>query len=423
MEEKQIPIYEAMLTGDTEETGVFLVSVVEDPAIRVKGVLLKDVKKRVFFDNERQILIAPALIPDQLIYRNDSSGEYYIKWKADIIQECFSRFNARKGDKINWQHTNEMLACTIMESWIVQKADDKAYRYVEVPIGTWMLAVKFEKRSDWQRIKATNSNSFSIEAFVDLKFLEQFTITENAALNLINKNKITYSKMDKEVIQKTKSKSFATRMAEVLAAMLVGQRGEEQKTIQSLTDKISALETALEEFKTAQAAGTEDVKPEDEKPKDEKPKDEKPEETEVEVEVEEDDVEMAESEIGVIVGGDYAGMMVVTDETMTAYLYDGTAIVGILPEGDYTLEDNSVLSVDANGMLTAITEAETQSKAAQQKAAAKVKFEQSKISAKHVIKIEQDLDKNEIELNYDNSEKSRLAYFNAHKKEKKGYWL
>ena len=71
--EKKIPTYRIVVNPDDEKTGVYAVSLVDEPAIEVDWIKLsKDIKDFEFSVNkDKQMLFGPLLIPNKLIYRRD----------------------------------------------------------------------------------------------------------------------------------------------------------------------------------------------------------------------------------------------------------------------------------------------------------------------------------------------------------------
>ena len=64
------------------------------------------------------------------------------------------------------QHEKPIEGLYVAESWIVESEQDKSRKYgLEVPIGTWMVAVKVENEDVWKKIKAEEVKGFSIEAY------------------------------------------------------------------------------------------------------------------------------------------------------------------------------------------------------------------------------------------------------------------
>ena len=85
--EKKIPVYEAKIKG-TDNTGIFAMSFVELPANESNFVTLKRQHPvKLSINKQKQVLTGVVLIPDQLIYRNDSQlGEYYLKFSISEIE-------------------------------------------------------------------------------------------------------------------------------------------------------------------------------------------------------------------------------------------------------------------------------------------------------------------------------------------------
>ena len=164
-------IVELILDEDAFDNGVEAISIVENPAIRTDFVALSEQNKWKFAnqDAERQILIGPALIPNQTIYRNQGGEEFYIFFSADTIRKVSERFFAR-GNQNNatLEHSVSIDGTTIVESWLVDDPDkDKSALYnFKVPKGTWMVAMKVWDRGIWDEyVKTGDVKGFSIEGY------------------------------------------------------------------------------------------------------------------------------------------------------------------------------------------------------------------------------------------------------------------
>ena len=76
----ELPIYE-IVVDDTDQTGIRLISIVDNPAIERKGVAFNEngpVKEYKFKAQEdKQIIVGPAMIPNMKIKRKDEDGNYY----------------------------------------------------------------------------------------------------------------------------------------------------------------------------------------------------------------------------------------------------------------------------------------------------------------------------------------------------------
>ena len=144
--------------GKWEPTGEFVG--------RKRSSILKNVKL-LFADQDKQILIGPALIPDQEIYRIDDDYEYYVKFSQDVIARIAEKFMRElRARETNIQHNSENPAESyVMETWLIETEEDKAntkYGF-DLPIGTWMLKVRVTDPEVWTKVKNKELNGFSIE--------------------------------------------------------------------------------------------------------------------------------------------------------------------------------------------------------------------------------------------------------------------
>ena len=73
----KLPIFEITIKEDDEYLGL---SIVNNPAIGEKYIYFnEEVEFKMDFNEEQMIVKGPVLIPDKLIYRNDTLGERVVK--------------------------------------------------------------------------------------------------------------------------------------------------------------------------------------------------------------------------------------------------------------------------------------------------------------------------------------------------------
>ena len=118
---------------------------------------------------EKKILLGALLIPNKPIYRNGNEGDYYIFFSKDTIMKA-SQMYLKNGYQNNstLEHKEALNGLTLVESWIVEdKVHDKSRKYgLDVPVGTWMGAVKVNNEDIWQEYVKTNKvKGFSIEGY------------------------------------------------------------------------------------------------------------------------------------------------------------------------------------------------------------------------------------------------------------------
>ena len=168
----KLPTYEIVI-DEFDETGISLISLVQDPAIIVKGMAFNNNSMMSFkqVDDDKQIIIGPALIPDMKIYREDDKfGQYYVTFSKETIAKMVEKFNKYGSNrKINIDHSNMMVDAFIIEDWLTEDlVYDKSRKYgIEVPVGTYMIMVKIEDKEFWQNeVKDNGKFGFSIEGML-----------------------------------------------------------------------------------------------------------------------------------------------------------------------------------------------------------------------------------------------------------------
>ncbi len=163
-------IIELILDEEQEEAGVEAISIVESPAIESDFIALKDQEiKLAQVDGDKKILMGALLIPNKPIYRNGAEGEYYIYFSKDTVQKA-SQMYLKNGYQNNstLEHAETLNGLTLVESWLVEdEVQDKSRKYgLNVPVGTWMGAVKVNNDEIWQEYVKTNKvKGFSIEGY------------------------------------------------------------------------------------------------------------------------------------------------------------------------------------------------------------------------------------------------------------------
>ncbi|RYY51490.1 MAG: hypothetical protein EOO06_00365 [Chitinophagaceae bacterium] len=255
----RLPVYEIMI-NDTDETGIRFISLVDDPAIEIKGMYFA--KKYKYYDrppvhgnckctidsdgnwildseactycfqkkdkydrsqqrikdrnrrkedkkdkgnsarpgnssferdeydefesdysemefstvDEKQIIVAPALIPDKLIYRQDETGEYLVTFTAPTIAKMVEKFNRSNNNKsINVDHSNQMVNAFVVENWIIENSvyDKSRFYNFDLPVGTWMVMVKILDTEFWNdQVKGEGKFGFSIEGLLGQRIIE-----------------------------------------------------------------------------------------------------------------------------------------------------------------------------------------------------------------------------------------------------------
>ena len=162
-----------LILNEEEEGGVYAISIVDFPAIESNFIALsKELKPQYSLakvNEEKRLLVGAALIPNKQILRKDNEGNnFYVYFAKETVKQAAYKFlksNAHHNHTL--QHDQEIEGLYVAESWIVESENDKSKDYgLNVPIGTWMVAVKVENDEIWnEQIKSGNAKGFSIEAY------------------------------------------------------------------------------------------------------------------------------------------------------------------------------------------------------------------------------------------------------------------
>ena len=159
-----------LILGDDELTGIEAISVVENPAIEEDFIALKSQEiKLAEVDKEKRILMGALLVPNKPILRRKGEEEYYIYFSRNTVAKA-SQLYLMNGNqsKATLEHQHTINGLTLVESWLVEdEVHDKSRKYgLEVPLGTWMGAVKVNNEEIWNNyVKTGKVKGFSIEGY------------------------------------------------------------------------------------------------------------------------------------------------------------------------------------------------------------------------------------------------------------------
>jgi len=159
-----------LILGDEEVTGIEAISVVENPAIEEDFIALKNEEiKLAEVSGEKRILLGALLIPNKPIYRRNGDDEYYIYFSKETVEKA-SQLYLQNGNqnKATLEHQHSINGLTLVESWIVEdETHDKSRKYgLNVPVGTWMGAVKVNNQEIWESyVRTKKIKGFSIEGY------------------------------------------------------------------------------------------------------------------------------------------------------------------------------------------------------------------------------------------------------------------
>ena len=129
-------------------------------------------KQQFQADDEKRIVIGPAMIPELKIFRKDVDGNpYYVFFSADTIKLIAEKYMRNKYlDNNDEMHNGKAIQDVyVYESWIKEYDEDKSnkYGYADLPIGTWFVAMKVRNDNVWNKIKAGELKGFSVSGYFE----------------------------------------------------------------------------------------------------------------------------------------------------------------------------------------------------------------------------------------------------------------
>ena len=165
---------ELVIDDDSQELAIDAISLVSSPAIEQDFVYFGKEKNNLTFakvDEEKRMLVSPALIPNKQIFRYDpnTDSEYYVYFSPDTVRkssELYLKHNNHH--KATYEHQDRVSGVLTTESWIIEdpKMDkSRLYGYKNLPKGTWMVSMKINNDDLWQKVKAGELKGLSIEGY------------------------------------------------------------------------------------------------------------------------------------------------------------------------------------------------------------------------------------------------------------------
>jgi hypothetical protein len=133
----------------------------------------KNMSKQYFqTDDEKHIVLGPAMIPNQKIFRKDADGNpYYVFFSPETIQMIADKYFKNKFiDNNDENHDGTALPDVyVIESWIKQSDNDKStdYGYKDLPVGTWFVSMKVNNPDVWEKVKDHQLNGFSVSGYFE----------------------------------------------------------------------------------------------------------------------------------------------------------------------------------------------------------------------------------------------------------------
>lgn len=187
---KKLPLYKALI--DDENTGMYCISLVDDPAVEVNWLAFEKQEEELKFkveNEDKHIIRGVIMAANKPIYRIGASGyEYYIQYDAETIRLMAQKY-LKDGfqNNIDTQHNNKLEDGVFMVQWFIKDTENginpKGFESVED--GSLFAEFKVENEEIWNQIKEGTFKGFSLAGFFDIE--EVSDPEEQEVLALIEK--------------------------------------------------------------------------------------------------------------------------------------------------------------------------------------------------------------------------------------------
>ena len=209
---KPTRIVELVIQDDNQELAIDAISLVSAPAIEQDFVFMKKKEKSNLtlakVDEEKRMLISPALIPNKNIIRYDANtdSEYYVWFSKETVRKASELYLKHNNHhKATYEHQDRVSGVLTIESWIKEGDMDKSKLYgFDLPNGTWFVKMKIDNEELWQDIKSKKIRGLSIEGYFTDKFeaMQKRKPTDLEILSALNEIIRENKKQDKKQTKK-----------------------------------------------------------------------------------------------------------------------------------------------------------------------------------------------------------------------------
>ena len=176
--DKKLPIYRATI-DNTDDTGMFVVSLVDEPAVEVDFLAFDKQAQPLEFaiqDEEQRKVLGVVMIPNKLIYRRDASGfEYLIKYEPDTIHQMVEKFfRDVNPNNVDTDHSFELVDGVVLsQAFFINREKGISPKGFEgLPDDTLMFEYHVLNDEVWAGIKDGTWKGFSLAGYFNVEPVE-----------------------------------------------------------------------------------------------------------------------------------------------------------------------------------------------------------------------------------------------------------
>jgi hypothetical protein len=186
---KKLPVYKLVMNDELENSGVNMIALVDEPAIKTNWFAFEN-KIKFSADKKRQMVTMPIMIADLPIYRRDAErGEYYVVFDASQIEKIQQKFmKTNQLHNVNEMHDSDKKVggVYLVNSFVTDKemGIEAPKMFSDMPYGTWFGTYKIDNLDTWNKALQGEFNGVSVEFVGEL--VDEKLQMENKIKQLIN---------------------------------------------------------------------------------------------------------------------------------------------------------------------------------------------------------------------------------------------
>jgi hypothetical protein len=199
--ENTLPVYIAVVNLEGDDTGMQLVSFVDEPAIECNFLSFEDQKEMIKLaveDEDKHMCYGPIMLANKKIYRRTEEGfEYMLVFTPENIELMLQKFMSQNnGNNVDENHSFKLIdGVTLCQVFI--KNSDRGINPTDFPDaedGSLFGIYHVEDDQLWEDIKSGEVKGFSLAGVFDIEKAETEQFNK---INPIKENKKNMSKLNK----------------------------------------------------------------------------------------------------------------------------------------------------------------------------------------------------------------------------------
>lgn len=175
--DKKLPIYRATI-DDTDNTGMFVVSLVDEPAVDVNFFAFDKQEEQLEFaiqDEEQRMVLGVVMRPNYPMYRRFKDIECYVEYTPETIHLMAEKFFATMNvNSVDTDHSWELVdGVTLVQAFFkdTEKGiDPKGFE--DMPNDTLFFQYHITSDEIWQGVKEGKWHGFSLAGAFNVEPIE-----------------------------------------------------------------------------------------------------------------------------------------------------------------------------------------------------------------------------------------------------------